>query len=339
MEQRATNQRKSQPVTSPNVLRPASRETSYLRERPVGCFSTFLFFWGSISLHQIQLDWPLIYYYPPLLYLWAGSLSLTGWKTHCTFVFSSRTCFYISRAAVQKSHPRNKDIIAFLWYVHTVFSCQGYLGFFSAAGCAYHLFWMAARNVGSQRRDVSTSLLCSLVKSLCSQVDEEPRLILQIRTFCNIAWSDCNLIDLPAPPLDLIRSMLSPWSRPAEMDNCGGATTNCLPCEALTCLYLLGLQCRFGKRWQCVCASACVCVSVAGAGGIRVTVQFSEPPSAARGDGKKKKRETTKWGWQALFQHFHIAMFYNFAKTGEQRVSTTLTTDWLTDSLEKTVSE
>lgn len=134
-----------QPVTSPNVLRPASRETSYLRERPVGCFSTFLFFWGSISLHQIQLDWPLIYYYPPLLYLWAGSLSLTGWKTHCTFVFSSRTCFYISRAAVQKSHPQNKDIIAFLWYVHTVFSCQGYLGFFSAAGCAYHLFWMAAR--------------------------------------------------------------------------------------------------------------------------------------------------------------------------------------------------
>lgn len=241
-----------------------------------------------------------------------SELARSRWQAgrHTVPLFSAQGHVFTFPVLLYKSHIHRTKTSLHFYDTYIQFSVVRVIWVSSVQPGAHIICseWLPG-NVGSQRRDVSTSLLCSLVKSLCSQVDEEPRLILQIRTFCNIAWSDCNLIDLPAPPLDLIRSMLSPWSRPAEMDNCGGATTNCLPCEALTCLYLLGLQCRFGKRWQCVCASACVCVSVAGAGGIRVTVQFSEPPSAARGDGKKKRERQQNEGGKRCFSTFTSLCF------------------------------
>lgn len=56
MEQKATNQRKyvADSIVSDitYVLKLRSQETSYLKQRPVGCFLSFIFR-RSISLHQI----------------------------------------------------------------------------------------------------------------------------------------------------------------------------------------------------------------------------------------------------------------------------------------------
>lgn len=87
----------------------------------------------------------------------------------------------------------------------------------------------------------------------------KPQLILPL-PFCNITWSEWNLINLAASPLDLLRSTRYLWSLTIEMDNDRGATINCLPCAALTCLHLLGFQCCLGTRQQCVCTEVCLFV-------------------------------------------------------------------------------
>lgn len=155
-------------------------------------------------------------------------------------------------------------------------------------------------------------------------------------TFCN-TWSGWNIIGLAASPLDLLRSTRSLWSWPIEVVNYRRATINCLQCAVQTCLYLLGPQCCLGTRQQRVCVCVCVyllCCRIGVLGSLcnlaRRQLQLAK---------KKEQRMKTKWRRQVLSQCFHIAMFYIFAKTGEQRMSTTLTTVWLTGSLEKTVKE
>lgn len=216
-------------------------------------FSTFLFFLGSILLHQIQSDWPLIYYYPVLLYHWAGSLSLTGWKTHLCFQLKDMFLHFPALLYERRVHGTKTSLRFYDAYMP--FSVVRVIWVSSVRPGAHIICseWLPGIG-GSQRRAASTSFLCSLAKSLRSQVDEDPWLILPIRTFCNIPWSDCNLIDLPAPPLDLIRSTLSPTSQPMEVDNRGRATINCLLCAALTC--------AVWGRDSNVCVCICVCVWV-----------------------------------------------------------------------------
>lgn len=143
-----------------------------------------LMFWGPRHGRQViwgkgQLVVFLPFYfsgdqYHCTKFRWTGHWSITTlpsctselarscWQAgrHTVPLFSAQGhVFTFPRAAVHKSHPRNKDIIAFLWYVHKVFSCQGYLGFYSAAGYAYHLLWMAAR----ERRKSEERLFNKLV--------------------------------------------------------------------------------------------------------------------------------------------------------------------------------
>lgn len=122
---------------------------------------------------------------------------------------------------------------------------------------------------------------------------------------------DLNETSLASQPHLWLRSERSLWSWPIEVDNCRRATTNCLLCAALTCLYLLGLQCCLGTRQQCVCAFACVCV--AGGRCIGVTVQFSEMPTAAS-KKEKKERENKNEGGKCRLSVFTLLCFTFFPK-------------------------
>ncbi len=194
-------------ANSPDVLKLTSQQM-YLKKRPVGCFLYFIF--------QDQ--------YLCTKFCWTGHWSSITSSSHTSelaslaaslfaeaFVFSSRTLFCISPlccmeiiSTVQRHYCKCSMGLAFLWYVHTVFSCQGFcVRLVQPSADIICSEWLPG-NAGSQMRAVTTTLLRSSVKLLCSRGATERGTLTHplALPFCNIPWSKWNLVNLTASPLD-----------------------------------------------------------------------------------------------------------------------------------------
>lgn len=257
LEEKATNQRKPVVVTDLTyVWKPVSQGTSYLKKRPAGYFLCFIF-WRSIPLHQILLDLLLIHYHHLLLYSWVA-LAKSPKKAHCTIVFKDISfipplCCVKVTSTVQRYRCKFTKGLASLWYVHAVFTCQGYLCYCGTTGHRYHPFWVADRE---RRASAESCFVTALFfgETFTRRYGEvKPRCIAPL-TFCeNASWWNLRgltfvLSEINEVPLDLdLQRRITAKERQQIT----------APSEALTCLYLLGPQCRFGH---------CVHLCVAGAG-------------------------------------------------------------------------
>lgn len=149
---------------------------------------------ASDSRHATDLLPP-----PPPLVILCRFLLQRIWKTHSAFVFGSRTLFAFPCSAIWKSDLQYKGIVVnagrvllSLWYVHMVNSCQGYLCYlFGTTGCCSERM---PGNAGEQLRAVPIILFCSSVIRSCSH-DAKVR-GTSTHSFCNITWSEWNLVDL-----------------------------------------------------------------------------------------------------------------------------------------------
>lgn len=157
---KATNQRKSAADSTVSNFPSCHRRLAFwMKSQLADPYHSFFFFTlRLISSNQIMLDWPLMHRSLLLCF------SRTGWscaesergRLNLFFQLKDTSCC----SAVSKSHLQHKDIsanagralsLALLWYIHTVFTRQGYLCLLSTAECLYHLFWMAARDSGKSQ--------------------------------------------------------------------------------------------------------------------------------------------------------------------------------------------
>lgn len=184
--------------------------------------------------------------------------SLKGTLYFFIYIFQLKDIVYISlfccmkvTATVKRRNCKCSTGGAFLWYSMYSFIVVRVICFDFSRAQEWISFALNGCK-GTQRELRWEEFHPSSLKYLCYMVLRETSTHHLSR--CTITWSEWNLPGLTASPLDLLGSTRSLWSWPIEVVNCRGATINCLPCAALTCLSV-GPSALFGDKtaiWVCV---------------------------------------------------------------------------------------
>lgn len=249
MEHKATNKRKSvaDSLTSDLTYYVHIARDKFLKHRPVGCFPSF----ALINLYYCTKFYklPIHYCFVLLCLSWVLLLRNTPCCQLKDILFVSLFhCMKVKFVAQTRHWKYRKSLtIAMMRTYGFQLSCL-----FVLLQNNRVLFWMAAR----EHRKAVESRFSNRVMFLClcsrdAVARRKPQLIPFITSL------DVNETIL-AVPLNFLRSTRYLWSWPIDVDNCRGATVNCLLWAAITCLYLSGLQSCLGTWQQCLCA--CVCV-------------------------------------------------------------------------------
>lgn len=193
-----------------------------------------------------MLDWPLMHRSLLLYFSRTGSSCAESERGRLNLFFQLKDASCCS--AVSKSHLQRKDIsanagralsLALLWYVHTVFTRQGYLCLLSTAECLYHLFWMAARDSGKSQEicfQNPVTLLSETTVFACSFSQRQTSLhhlawpVVSL-FYYNITSSKCDLIGWTPSPLTSLSHR-----GPSDIDLRTQGPLNCLACTFKLCV-------------------------------------------------------------------------------------------------------
>lgn len=216
---KATNQRKSAADSTVSNFPSCHRRLAFwMKCQLADPYHSFFFSLRLISSNQTMLDWPLMHRSLLLCFSRTGCSCAEYERGRLNLFFQLKDTSCCS--AVSKSHLQHKDIsanagralsLALLWYVHTVFTRQGYLCLLSTAECLYHLFWMAARDSGKSQEicfQNPVTLLCETTVFACSFSQRQTSLHhlawpVVFLFYFKITSSKCDLIGWTPSPLSL----------------------------------------------------------------------------------------------------------------------------------------